>query len=253
MVAVDGIPAQGISCYTDADINFEWSGSVINIECKRPQTQNALTERVKEACQQLARPSRQGLAEVIAVDCSAFIRPLERLLEVDSAEDAERSLADSLVRDIKPKVEMYFETTILGGLLFARAPTTRRGHSRSSRPWAIPWPTVSVQIASPRCWRLITQALQILVCFDLCTNFCTNPCTHVVMYKGLRHYDAILVIHRYVVAGVSGGRGSGDVAHLHGRRQKGGQKNPHNTIWGCRRYRRHVMLGMMPVTPATPT
>src|SRR5207249_4222031 len=38
VVAVDGIPAQGISCYTDADINFEWSGSVVNIECKRPQT-----------------------------------------------------------------------------------------------------------------------------------------------------------------------------------------------------------------------
>ena len=124
-----------ISCYTDADINFEWSGSVVNIECKRPQTQKALKERVKEARQQLTRPSRQGWMEVIAVDCSAVIRPLEQLLEADSAEDAEKSVADSLARDIKPKVERYLRTTILGCLLFVRAPAMiRRGHSSILSP-----------------------------------------------------------------------------------------------------------------------
>jgi hypothetical protein len=130
VVAVDGIPARGVSCYTDADINFEWSGSVINIECKRPLTQKALTKLVKEACRQLAHPSRQGWPGVIAVDCSAFIRPLEHLLGANAAEDSEKFLADSLERNIKPRVETYLKTTILGCLLFARVPAmTRKGSS----------------------------------------------------------------------------------------------------------------------------
>ena len=48
-----------ISCYTDADINFEWSGSVVNIECKRPQTQKALKERVKELTGGRQHPTTQ--------------------------------------------------------------------------------------------------------------------------------------------------------------------------------------------------
>jgi hypothetical protein len=130
VVAVDGTVAQGTSCYTNADINLEWNGSVINIECKRPQTQDALTERVKEARQQLTHPSRKGWAGIIAIDCSAFVRPLEQLLGADSAEHAERFLADSLEKAVIPKVEKHLETTILGCLLFARAPAMiRRGHS----------------------------------------------------------------------------------------------------------------------------
>lgn len=130
VVAVDGAIAQDTSCCTNADINLEWSGSAINIECKRPQTQDALTERVKKARQQLTHPSRKGWAGIIAIDCSAFVRPLEQLLEADSAEDAERYLADSLEKTVMPNVETHLETTILGCLLFARAPAmTRMGYS----------------------------------------------------------------------------------------------------------------------------
>jgi len=46
-----------------------------------------------------------------------------------------------------------------------------------------------------------------------------------VNYKRLRHSDAIRVIHRYMVAGVSRGRGVVDVAFTHGWRQG---KNPQN-------------------------
>jgi hypothetical protein len=40
-----------------------------------------------------------------------------------------------------------------------------------------------------------------------------------VIKKGLRYHSAILVMHRYIVAGVSVGRQWGGVAYLHGRRQ----------------------------------
>jgi hypothetical protein len=139
VIAVEGAIAQGTSCYTNADINLEWGRSAINIECKRPQTQEALTERVKEARQQLTHPSRKGWAGIIAIDCSAFIRPLQRLLEADSAEDAERFLADSLKKAVVPKVETHLETTIPGCLLFARAPAmTRMGYSSIVSPQGNP-------------------------------------------------------------------------------------------------------------------
>jgi hypothetical protein len=139
VVAVDGTVAQGVSGCTNADINLEWSGSVITIECKRPQMQDALTERVKEARQQLTDPSRKGWAGIIAIDCSAFIRPLKQLLEADSAEDAERFLADLLKKAVVPKVETHLETTILGCLLFARAPAmTRMGYSSIVSPQGNP-------------------------------------------------------------------------------------------------------------------
>jgi hypothetical protein len=41
-----------------------------------------------------------------------------------------------------------------------------------------------------------------------------------VNYKRLRHDDAILIIHRYIVIGLSGGELVGDVAYLHGRRNR---------------------------------
>jgi hypothetical protein len=125
VMIVDGIARQGISCHADTDITFEWNGSAIDIQCKRPQTQKALEKRAKEARRQL-----KGRTGIIAVDCSAFVRPLGKLLERDSAEDAERFLASLLEKEVKLKVERHLKTAILGFILFARAPAmTRIGHS----------------------------------------------------------------------------------------------------------------------------
>lgn len=125
VMAVDEIARQGISSHADADITFEWNGSTIDIQCKRLQTQNKLEKRVKEARRQL-----KGRTGIIAVDCSAFVRPLGKLLESDSAEDAERFLASLLEKEVKLNVEKHLETAILGFILFARAPAmTRIEHS----------------------------------------------------------------------------------------------------------------------------
>ena len=140
VVAVDGTVAQGANAHKDADITFEWSESPIDIECKRPQTQNALTERVKEACRQLTNPNRQGRMGIIAIDCSAFVRPPEQLLGAESAEDAERFLAHSLGKAIIPKAKISLESAILGFLMFARAPAmVQAGHSSIVSPHGNPF------------------------------------------------------------------------------------------------------------------
>lgn len=126
VVAVDGIVRQGaIGSYKGADISINCDGAAVDIECKRPQNKRALEKRVKEAHKQLG-----GRMGIIAVDCSAFIRPHGKLLEANSAEDAERSLAILLEKRIKTKIETYLETNILGFILFARSPAmTRVGQS----------------------------------------------------------------------------------------------------------------------------
>jgi len=45
--------------------------------------------------------------------------------------------------------------------------------------------------------------------------------------KGLSHFDAILVIHKYGITGVFEGHGRGGVAFTHGRRQG---DNRHYTV-----------------------
>ncbi len=123
VIAVDGIVAQGTSCHKDADITIEWSGSVIDVECKRPQTDKALEERAEEALQQLTRPSRRGQLGIIAIDCSTLIRPQGKLI---NANYDDRAVQDILEVKIKPKVNGQHEGNILGFLLFARVPRMTR-------------------------------------------------------------------------------------------------------------------------------
>lgn len=140
VVAVDGIVAQGINCHKDADITLDRSGSAIDIQCKRPQSYTALIERVKEADQQLSRTNREGQKGIIAIDCSAFIRPPEHLIEKDSAEDAEKFLASSLGKAIIPTAKMPLRPDILGFLAFARAPAMiREGFSSIVSPCGNPF------------------------------------------------------------------------------------------------------------------
>jgi hypothetical protein len=130
VIAVDGIAAQGIRRPSDIDIAFDWNGSAIGIECKRPQTQKAVGKRLREARQKLTGQDRQGRKGIIAVDCSTCIRPPEQLLGADSAEAAERFLAQSVEEAVTPHAKTPLGTAILGFLVFARAPAMiREGYS----------------------------------------------------------------------------------------------------------------------------
>lgn len=122
VIAIDGLLARGVSCHIDADITFEWNGEYIDIQCKRPQNTNSLEKRVKQATGQInttKRPSQKG---IIAVDCSALIRPPGRLLERNSAEIALQDVADILQESIMPIVGKLFKPHIMLTLLFARVP-----------------------------------------------------------------------------------------------------------------------------------
>ncbi len=127
VMAVDGIVALGMNCHEDADVTFEWDSSVIDMQCKRPQTEKAVEERAREALKQLSRSNRQEQLGIIAIDCSAFIRPLGKVVVAESAERA-MLFIDTLLKNVKPKLIGILKPNILGYLLFARLPgrTTTR-------------------------------------------------------------------------------------------------------------------------------
>ena len=126
VVAVDGIVAQSGNCLSEADITVQWSETLFDIECKRPQSHASLEQRTKEARDQIQRPSRGGRHGVIALDCSVLVRPAGTLLETDSGEDAERSISVELEKSIVPKVESHLTHLIPGFILFARVPAMTR-------------------------------------------------------------------------------------------------------------------------------
>jgi hypothetical protein len=126
VVAVDGILARNTTCESEADVTFQWSGMLIDIECKRPQSHTALGERAKEAREQLQRPSRGGRHGAIALDCSVLVRPAGTLLESASGEVAERWLSTELERAVASRVVSHLTNSILGFLFFARVPAMTR-------------------------------------------------------------------------------------------------------------------------------
>ena len=122
VTAVEGVLAQNASCHTDGDITFEWDGEVIDIQCKRPQTMDSLAKNVKKATNQINVPERAGQLGIIAVDCSAPIRPPGGLLERNSGEIALQDVTDLLQKSIMPIVGKLFKPYIMLTLLFARVP-----------------------------------------------------------------------------------------------------------------------------------
>lgn len=78
VITVDGVSLNKTSDAGNADIIIELNGIGVVIECKRPQSKNALKQRVEEACGQI-----DGANGIIAIDCSAFIRPPNKLFEAD--------------------------------------------------------------------------------------------------------------------------------------------------------------------------
>jgi hypothetical protein len=126
VVAVEGIRTRDAICESEADITFRWNGTLIDIECKRPQSYAALVERTKEAREQIERPSRGGRHGAIALDCSVLVRPAGTLLESGSGEAAERLIATELQESVASEVESYLTSSIPGFLFFARVPAMIR-------------------------------------------------------------------------------------------------------------------------------
>ena len=83
VVAADGKGAGTETCKSEADATFRWEDLLINVECKRPQSQGALGKLTKEARKQIEHPSRGGCHGVIALDCSVVARNHNQAGETD--------------------------------------------------------------------------------------------------------------------------------------------------------------------------
>jgi len=81
VVDIEGIFAPITSRESKADITVQWHGTLIDIECKRPQSSAALTKLTKKARKQLQHPGRGRRHGLIAIDCSVLVRPAGTLLE----------------------------------------------------------------------------------------------------------------------------------------------------------------------------
>lgn len=123
VISVDGVPKRGHNLHSDADIAFDWQGSIIDIQCKRPQSDRAIAERIREAHKQLNGDGFIGL------ECSALIRPPGHLIKANSASQAEEILNYRFEKYVKGKVEANLESGILGLFVFARAPAMTRVES----------------------------------------------------------------------------------------------------------------------------
>jgi hypothetical protein len=120
VVAVDGIRMRDTIYESEADVTFQWYGTLIDIECKRLQSYAALEKLTEEARGQLQGPRRGGRHGVIALDCSVLVRPAGTLLESGSGEAAERLISTKLRELATPQVVSHLTNSMLGFLFFAR-------------------------------------------------------------------------------------------------------------------------------------
>ncbi len=119
VIAVDGVLEQKRSGIQSADITLLWGTDLIDIECKRPQRWQALAARAKEARKQIEARNRTG---VIAVDCSAMVRPPGGMLRSSSIAEANSFIVRSLQATSHRHLAKLRSKSLLGFLLFARIP-----------------------------------------------------------------------------------------------------------------------------------
>ena len=119
VVSVDGISSRHFTCETSADLTFLWENKHVSVECKRPQSQEAMRGLAKKALKQL---SSTGGCGIIAIDCSVICRPNGTVFEASSQEEAEYELYEQLSHDILPELNSMSAELLLGFLLFSRIP-----------------------------------------------------------------------------------------------------------------------------------
>lgn len=121
VLAVDGVLRRGATCHSAGDITFDWGSRMVDFQCKRPQSENALLPRISEARRQIEIVGEQIMGGIIAVDFSAFIRPKGQLIEkASSAEAAEACRI--LIEKWVPIAARELRPSILGFYFYARVP-----------------------------------------------------------------------------------------------------------------------------------
>lgn len=119
VVCVDSIPSRRFACKTSADLTFLWENKLVNVECKRPQSRNALRKLATKARKQIISSGRLG---IIAIDCSVICRPNGTIFEASAQEQAENQLYEQLRYAIAPGISSISAKRLLGFLVFSRIP-----------------------------------------------------------------------------------------------------------------------------------
>ena len=147
VIGVDGAMRTGVRCAESADVVLRVKSEFFSVECKRPQSLNRLQERVKEACRQIRRRSLPG---IVAVDCSALLRPSGTVMENRDLGFAEARVSAKLEREVAPELYHHRGPDLLGILLFARVPAMTQldaGGERYRRDWTSSWLMVANRYA----------------------------------------------------------------------------------------------------------
>ena len=100
-----------------SDIAIEHCDLLIPIECKRPQSLEAMHARAAEARRQLS-----GMNGIIAIDCSAAIRPAGQVLEAQTEKKAADFIDRLLISKVVPVVRRQFRKYVIGAILYTRVP-----------------------------------------------------------------------------------------------------------------------------------
>lgn len=108
-------PNEGI--IIKSDIAIEHCDLLIPIECKRPQSIEAMYARAAEARRQLS-----GINGIIAIDCSAAIRPAGQVLEAQTDKKAADFIDSLLASKVVPVVRRQFRQQVIGAILYIRTP-----------------------------------------------------------------------------------------------------------------------------------
>ena len=117
---VDGLPRINYEKSND-DICLDFNDVRLIIECKRPQSSNAVVKRTKEGIKKIKE--NKG---IIALDCSAFIRPADKVFESDSEAVALKYIGDLLEKYYTQAIHKLIKNNILAIIFFARVPTMTR-------------------------------------------------------------------------------------------------------------------------------
>jgi len=138
VVAVGGMRRTDFIGNVVADVTLSLGGSCIDLECKRPQGESGLVPLLRKARAQLEEPTRERRPGIVAIDCSAIVRPPGSLLEYESGQNPEGQVS-ALLQAFPPTCDPCLTPQLLGLLLFARmAGMMRMGQSPVLSPGGRP-------------------------------------------------------------------------------------------------------------------
>jgi len=127
VIAVDGILKGNTRGSASHDISMLWEATLINLECKRPRSEQKLTRAVHDARKQLAGGAVRKEFGIVAIDCSVLLRPADTLLRTSTPELGSEFVAERLTQLYGLRLDRRYQRNVLGFIMFARVPAIAAG------------------------------------------------------------------------------------------------------------------------------